>query len=169
MLSGSNPRPLIFRGGPGHLGSVPRTSAMRSARSTVGMLKFTSTSFTLEAPERHTRLMYRSMTAPPPIRFDRLLDCCQKRVLSGRRSSASLTTPDLGTVLGRAFVGLVDDCGDLVVKIFVTNGQSRPLAAYLSKKGRPHPFFGVSPLIAGNRDRLVHVVEQAIRQWAGVP
>jgi hypothetical protein len=74
---------------------------------------------------------------------------------------------DLGTVLGRTFVGLVDDCGSLVFKTFVTNGQNAPLAAYLSKRARPQPFFAVSPLIPGNRDRLARVVEQALRQWAG--
>ena len=75
----------------------------------------------------------------------------------------------LATVLGRTFVGLVDDCGAVVVKTFVTNGQNPPLAAYLSKKARPQPFFAVSPLIPRHRDRFVNVVEQALRQWAGVP
>lgn len=75
----------------------------------------------------------------------------------------------LGTALGRTFVGLADDCGGLMLKTFVTNGQSPPLAAYFSKKARPQPFFAVSPLISANRDRLVRVVEQALRQWAGVP
>jgi hypothetical protein len=74
----------------------------------------------------------------------------------------------LGTVLGRTFVGLVDDCGDQVFTTFVTNGQSPPLAAYFSKKSRPQPFFEVSPLIPGNRDRLVGVIEQALRKWVGV-
>ena len=75
----------------------------------------------------------------------------------------------LGTALGREFVGLLDDCGVLVIKIFITNGQNAPLAAYLSRKARPQPFFAVSTLVGASRDRFVSVVEQALRQWARVP
>jgi len=74
----------------------------------------------------------------------------------------------LGTALGRTFVGLVADCGSLVVKAFVTNGTSTGIANYLRAGSRPTPFFNISPLVPTAADRFVGNVDQLLRQWAGV-
>ena len=74
----------------------------------------------------------------------------------------------LGTSLGRTFVGLVADCGDLEFKAFVTNGRSEQLAAYFSPARRPQGFYAISPLVPEHRDRFVSVLEQVLRQWAKV-
>ena len=169
VLSGPNPNPLVFRSGPGHLGS--RAQNFCYARCTLGGKRF----------EVHADVVYLG-TSGAAHEIDVSL-CDQTVGDAARRTPGVLPNTrglraaieckfydsHLGTILGRTFVGLVDDCGDLVLKTFVTNGQSPPLAAYFSKKARPHPFFGVSPSIPGNRDRLVRVIEQALRQWAGVP
>jgi hypothetical protein len=169
ILSGPNPNPLVFRGGPGHLGS--RAQDFCYARCTVGGKQF----------EVHVDVVYLG-TSGAAHEID--VSFCDQTVGDAARQTPGVLPntrgvrgaieckfydSQLGTALGRTFVGLVDDCGGLVLKTFVTNGQNPPLAAYLSKKARPQPFFAVSPLIAGNRDRLVRVVEQALRQWAGVP
>lgn len=84
------------------------------------------------------------------------------RMVVSKRSSRSTST--LST---SGAVGLVDDCGRLVVKTFVTNGSSAPCTC--PKGPDLNRAFAVSPLIAGNRDRFVRLVEAALRQCAGVP
>ena len=74
----------------------------------------------------------------------------------------------LGTALGRAFVGLVDDCGTLKVNSFVTNGQNVGLARYFTHGRRPQPFFRLSPLRASVVNRFMAAVEQALRKWRGI-
>lgn len=160
----------MFRGGPGHLGS--RAQDFCYASCTLGGKQF----------EVHVDVVYLG-TSGAPHEID--VSICDQAVGDAVRQSSGVFLPNtrglrgaieckfydsqLGTALGRTFVGLVDDCGGLVAKTFATNGQSPPLAAYFSKKARPQPFFDVSPLMPGNRDRLVRVIEQALRQWAGIP
>jgi hypothetical protein len=169
IVSGPNPNPVVFRGGPGHLGSQAQDFCY--ARCSLNGREF----------EAHVDVVYLGSSGAA---HEVDVSLCDRAVGEAARQTPGLLPntrglrsaieckfydSQLGTVLGRTFVGLVDDCGRLVFKTFVTNGQSAPLAAYLSKNARPQPFFAVSPLIPGNRDRLVRVIEQALRQWAGVP
>jgi len=167
--SGRNPNPLVFRGSSGHLGS--RAQDFCFARCSLNGMEF----------EVHVDVVFLGSSGAS---HEIDVSICDRSVADAVRQAPGLlpTTrglraaieckfydSQLGTALGRTFVGLVADCSGLKVQTFVTNGQSRSLAVYLSKKGRPQPFFAVSPLIAGNRDRFVSVVEQSLRQWAGVP
>jgi hypothetical protein len=74
----------------------------------------------------------------------------------------------LGTMLGRTFVGLVDDCGTLQLKLFATNGLSQGLVRYFSPKKRPNRFFRLSPVRPVEETRFVNFVSQILREWAGV-
>lgn len=169
VLSGPNPRPLVFRGGPGLLGS--RAQDFCYARCSLNDREF----------EVHLDVLYQGSSGAS---HEIDVSLCKRSVADAvRQQSGALPNTrgllgaieckfydsQLGTALGRTFVGLVDDCGVLVIKIFITNGQNAPLAAYLSKNARPQPFFAVSTLVVASRDRFVSVVEQALRQWAGVP
>lgn len=169
ILSGANPNPVVLRGAPGHMAS--RAQDFSYARCALNGREF----------EIHVDVVYVGGSGASHEIDISIYDRAGAEAV--RRGSRAL--PDtrrlraaieckfydsqLGVALGRTFVGLVDDCGDLETKVFATNGQSLPLAAYFSKKRRPHAFFAVSPLIPGNRDRLVGVIEQALREWAGVP
>ena len=168
ILSGPNPDPLVFRGSPGHLGS--RAQDFCYARCTLEGKEF----------EVHVDVEYVG-TSGATHEID--VSLCDQAVGDAVRQTPGILPNTRGlraaieckfydsrltTALGRTFVGLVSDCGSLVHKTFVTNGQSAALAAYFSKRDRPQPFFAVSPLIADNQDRLVRVIEQALRQWAGV-
>lgn len=169
ILSGPNPNLLVFRGGPGHLGS--RAQDFCYARCSLGAKRF----------EVHVDVVFLG-TSGAAHEID--ISLCDQSVGDAARQTPGVLPntcglraaieckfydSQLGTVLGRTFVGLIDDCGDLVLKTFVTNGQNAPLATYFSKGARPQPFFRVSPLIPGDRDRFVRVVEQGLRKWAGVP
>jgi len=168
ILSGPNPNPLVFRGGPGHLGS--RAQDFCYARCSLNGRDF----------EVHADVAYLGSSGAS---HEIDVSLCDRSVADAVRQNPGLLPntrglraaieckfydSQLGTALGRTFVGLVDDCGRVVVKTFVTNGRSAPLAAYFSKASRPEVFFEVSPLIAGSRDRFAGVVEQALRRWAGV-
>lgn len=169
VLSGPNPNPLVFRGGPGHLGS--RAQDFCYARCTLGGKQF----------EVHVDVVYLGTSGAgheiDVSLCDHVVGDAARRapgVLPNTRGlrgaiECKFYDSDLKVALGRTFVGLIDDCGGLVVKTFITNGQNQPLAAYFSKNARPQPFFAVSPLIPSHRDRFVRVIEQALRQWAGVP
>jgi hypothetical protein len=166
--SGQNPNPLVFRGGPGHLGS--RAQDFCYARCALNGHEF----------EVHTDIIYTGTSGAAheidvSICDRSAADAVRLRTGSlpntrGLRAAIECKFYDsqLGTTLGRTFVGLVVDCGQMVFKSFVTNGRSQGLAAYFSKSSRPEAFFEVSPVRGDSRDRLVRVIEQALRRWASV-
>jgi hypothetical protein len=75
----------------------------------------------------------------------------------------------LGTSLGRTFVGLVDDCGALQFKLFCTNGVSQGLTRYFRPKNRPNRFFRLSPLNAAEEAEFIGWIKHNLREWSGVP
>jgi hypothetical protein len=167
--SGRNPQLLVFRGGPGHLGS--RAQDFCYAECALNGREF----------EAHVDVLYLGNSGAA---HEVDVSICDRTLADSVRNQPGLLPStrglqvaieckfydsELGTARGRTFVGLVDDCGNLKIKIFASNGQCAPLATYLSKRGRPQPFFNVSPFLATNGDRLASVIEQALRQWARVP
>jgi hypothetical protein len=167
VLSGPNPNPVVFRGAPGQMSSQAQDFAY--ARCVLAGYAF----------EVHLDVQYlgssgathevdvsiydalradaaRSFGAVPGIRH-----------LYGA-VECKFYDSTLGTALGRAFVGLVDDCGTLQVKCFATNGQSSGLARYFTQGRRPQPFFDLSPLRPAVESRFVSHVEQALRKWRGI-
>ena len=166
--SGANPNPLVFRGAPGYMGSTAQDFCF--ARCTLNNREF----------EIHVDVTYvgrSGATHEVDVSiYDRAAADAVRQNPAVQPSTRSLRAAfeckcydsNLGTALGRAFVGLVSDCGQLKARKFVTNGQSQGLARYFSKSGGPQIYFQVSPIIADNADRFVHNVEQTLRQWAGV-
>ena len=168
IISGANPNPAVFRGAPGYMGS--RAQDFCFARCGLHGKEF----------EVHVDVIYVGGSGATHEVDISLFDCSAADTVRGssglQPSTRNLRAAfeckfydsNLGTALGRAFVGLISDCGQLKAKKFVTNGQSRGLARYFSKSGGPQVYFRVSPLIADDSARFVHNVEQALRQWAGV-
>lgn len=168
VTSGANPNPAVFRGAPGYMGS--RAQDFCFARCDLHGKEF----------EIHVDVIYvGSSGATHEVDvsiYDRSAADTVRRspgLQPGTRSlraafECKFYDSNLGTALGRAFVGLISDCGQLKAKKFVTNGQNQGLARYFSKSGGPQAYFRVSPLIPDDSARFVHNVEQALRQWAGV-
>lgn len=169
VTSGANPNPVVFRGAPGYMGS--RAQNFCFARCKLHGKEF----------EIHIDVLYvgnSGATHEIDVSiYDRsAADAVRASpgLQPGTRSlraafECKFYDSNLGTALGRAFFGLVSDCGQLKAKKFVTNGQSQGRARYFSKSGGPQAYFRVSPLVAADSDRFVRNVEQALRQWAGVP
>jgi hypothetical protein len=166
--SGPNPSPLVFRGAPGRLGSSSQDFAF--AQCSLNGFDF----------EIHVDVEYEGSSGAVHEIDVSVVDHAQAERIRQRPSrlpsarslravcECKFYDSTLGVALGRAFMGLIDDCGTLEFKALLTNGASAGLAQYLRQKRRPDPFFDVSPLIAASADRFVSVLEQALRRWASV-
>ncbi len=168
IVSGINPATVVFRGGPGLLGSSAQDYAY--ARCQVGNRNF----------EIHVDIQYEgSSGAIHELDVSLYEHDAADRV----RRTPNLFAPTnklhgaieckfydstLGTALGRTFVGLVDDCGTLQLKLFSTNGRSQGLARYFSPKSRPNRFFQLSPLRPVQQAEFVTFIRHVLSEWAGV-
>lgn len=167
IQTGQGPNPLVFRGSPGQMSS--RAQDFAYARCILNGYEF----------EVHVDVQYLGTSGATHeidvavFDAERADTIRQTRAIPGVRQlhgaiECKFYDSTLGTGLGRAFVGLLDDCGSLRLNSFATNGRNNGLARYFSKKNRPQPFFGLSPLRPSVSERFVSDVEQALRKWRGV-
>jgi hypothetical protein len=167
--SGPNPNPLVFRGSPGMLGS--KSQDFCYANCTLNGKEF----------ELHVDVRYEGSSGATheidvSVCDHARAECVRLEGTAFPPTRALLAAFEckfydstLGTDLGRNFVGLLDDCGALKIKAaFITNGHNTGLASYFSHTRRPRPYFGVSPLTSQHSTRFIALVEQELRQWAGV-
>lgn len=167
VLSGPRPSPIVFRGAPGSMAS--RNQNFAFADCTLNRKQFEvhidveyeGTSGALHeidvsvCDQVHATAV-RTRNATPKTSGDKLFLAFECKFYEA--------TP--GVSLGRTFVGLVDDCGSLRLRGFVSNLPSDRLSQYFSKASRPEPFLGISPLDPDSEDRFVRNVEQTLRKWA---
>jgi len=167
ILCGPNPNPIVFRGAPGQMSSSAQDFAY--AYCVLGGYAF----------EVHVDIQYRGTSGASHEVDVSIYDAVKAAdtrffgALPGVRHlygaiECKFYDSILGTALGRAFVGLVDDCGKLQIKSFVTNGQSDGLARYFTQSRRPQPFFELSPLRPAVESRFISHVEQVLRKWRGI-
>jgi hypothetical protein len=169
ILSGPNPNPIVFRGGPGRLGS--RAQDFAYAECDLGGKQF----------ELHVDVEFQGSSGAVHEIDVSAVDAAHAQAV--RAFPSSLPTArhlrvaleckfydsTLGVVLGRVFVGLVSDCGQLKASGFLTNGANPGLALFLTAKSNLESFFGATPLSPAVETRAVAVFEQAFRKWAGTP
>ena len=166
--TGVNPNPVVFRGSPGHMGS--RLQDFCFASCTLNRLRF----------EIHVGVIYEGNSGATHEVDVSIYDGREATAIRDERTRLPGTRhlhaafeckcydSDLDTNLGRAFVGLVSDCGGLRARGFLTNGRSRNLAAYFSKPKGPGAYFEISPVFPDSAERFVSNLEQVLRQWAKV-
>lgn len=165
--SGPNPNPIVFRGNPGQMSS--RMQDFAYARCTLNSYDF----------EVHLDVQFQGTSGAIHEIDVSLYDggradaIRQTGSIPGVRHlhgaiECKFYDSNLGTGLGRAFVGLLHDCGSVRLDSFATNGRSQALAQYFTQKNRPQPFFVLSPLRPRVADRFVSDVEQCLRKWRGV-
>jgi hypothetical protein len=144
VRSGPDPSVIVFRGAPGQMSSraqdfvYARCTFQQSAVEVHVGVQYVGTSKAtheldvsiFEAAAADT--VRRNGTVPGVRALHGAIEC-------------KFYDSSLGTVLGRAFVGLLQDCGNLRIRSFVTNGQHSGLAKYFSKETRPQPFLKLSP------------------------
>ncbi len=166
--SGASPATIVFRGGPGLLGSTAQDFAF--ARCQLGSEEF----------ELHLDVQYEGSSGAihevdvsiyEREAADRVRQAPNVFAKTNKLHGAvecKFYESTLGTTLGRTFVGLVDDCGMLQLKLFATNGLSQGLVRYFSPKKRPNRFFRLSPVRPVEETRFVNFVSQILSEWAGV-
>lgn len=167
--SGPNPNPLVFRGGPGRLGSTGSDYA------------YALCNLNNKAFEVHVDVEYRGSSGAVHELDVSVLDATHADDIraapallpSTRHLRCALECKfydsTLGVSLGRAFVGLVSDCGRLKSAAFVTNGSNAGLAQFLTAKANVETFFSATPLSPPVEERVLNVLEQALRKWAKTP
>lgn len=167
IVSGANPSPIVFRGGPGLLGS--RSQNFAFAQCSLGNKQF----------ELHVDVQYEGGSgAIHEVDVSIFDQAAANNVRQSPNVFAKVNKlygaveckfydSTLGTVLGRTFVGLVDDCGTLQLKVFATNGSSPSLVRYFSPKTRPNRFFRLSPVYATNEAVFVDWMKHTLSEWAG--
>jgi hypothetical protein len=171
IRSGPNPATVVMRGSPGRLGSTAQDFAYASCQ--LGGKEF----------EIHADVQYEgSSHAVHEIDVsiydhdaaDRIRQAPQAVSLFPSISKlvgaveCKFYDSDLGTALGRTFVGLTDDCGTLTFKLFVTNGQHNGLASYFAPKKRPMKFFRLSPSQPQVEEELTSWLASEFRKWTGL-
>jgi hypothetical protein len=166
--SGPNPAVVVFRGGPGLLGSDAQDFAF--ANCTLGNRRFeihldVQYEGTSEAIHELDVSVYDHDAAERVRDLPNLFAKTNKLIGAIECKCYSDT---LGTSLGRTFVGLVADCGKLELKLFVTNGLSQGLVRYFSPQNRPNRFFRLSPLRPDHEREFVDFLKQTLRKWAKV-
>ena len=136
IVTGQNPNPLVFRGAPGYMRSTAQDFCY--ARCLLNGKEF----------EIHVDVIYvggSGATHEVDVSvYDRSAADTVRQTPGLQPGTSKLRAAfeckfydsSLGTALGRAFYGLVADCGRLNTKVFVTNGQSSGLARYFSKASR---------------------------------
>jgi hypothetical protein len=168
IRTGPNPSVIVFRGGPGLLGSQVQDFAFASCQ--LGNKEF----------EIHVGVQYEGGSeAVHEIDVSLFDRDAANRLRQSPNSFAKVNKlygaveckfydSTLGTVLGRTFVGLVDDCGTLQLKLFSTNGLSQGLAKYFSPRTRPNRFFRLSPTQPRDEREFINFVRHTLSEWASV-
>ncbi len=158
------PNPFIFRGGPGQI---------HSQYKNYGYAEF---SLNGEDFEIHAGVEFRGTS-----RMTHELDVCIMRAGAAREcrqhpddpSAASLIAAweckfyagNVDKVLGRAFVGLMDDMGtNPRLSGFCSNSAHPQLRHYFQPQRRPHPHFGLTPLDASGEAIFVNQIKGALRK-----
>lgn len=168
IRTGQAPSTVVFRGGPGRLGSQSKDYAY--ATCSLGGKHF----------ELHVDVQYEGGSGAihevdVSVYDHRTADQMRQNQNQFAKSSklygafeCKFYDSTLGTVLGRTFVGLVADCGQMRMRAFCSNGPSPSLAKYLQPQNRPDLFLRLSPLRDVVEERFLNYFEQEFRQWAGV-
>ena len=170
IISGPNPPIVVFRGGPGLLGSAAQDYVYADCR--LGDKEF----------EIHVDVKYEGgsgalheidVSLYDHESADRIRQSTSPNVFAKSNKligavECKFYDSSMGTVLGRTFVGLVDDCGTLQLRMFVTNGTSQALVRYFRPKKRPNRFFHLSPLRPAEEQEFVDFVTHTLSEWAGV-
>jgi hypothetical protein len=158
------PTPFIFRGGPGQIHSKIRNYG------------FASFSLNNEDFEIHAGVEFRGssgMTHELDVCIMRAEEASQCRDQPNDPSSASLVAGweckfypgNLQKVLGRAFVGLIDDMGtNIRVSGMCSNSFHPQLRQYFRPQRRPHPHFRLTPVEPSNEDIFVNQVKGELKK-----
>lgn len=167
VQSGPNPHKVVFRGAPGSMASKAQDFVYANCtinsktfeihvdveyQGTSGSLHEVDVSFC----DRGHAEQVRDSSGTPKASRSKLIIAIECKYYE--------KAP--GVSVGRTFVGLLDDCGAMRLRLFASNLPSTKLQQYLAGSKRPKPFLGLNPIDMKAEDRFRNVVQQELRQWA---
>ncbi len=169
IISGPNPPALVFRGGPGSLGSPSPSQDYCYADCDLNGKQF----------EVHVDVIFEGQSGASheidvsiidkghadDVRRLNRLPRTNKNLIVAFECKFYESRPKVA--LARTFVGLVRDCSANRFDGFVANRTTDELEAYLSTSWSPQPFADLIPINRGAEDRFVRSLEQALRKWSG--
>ncbi len=164
-ISGA-PKPFIFRGAPGQIHSRARN---------YGYAEFSLNGLDLEI---HAGVEFQGTSS-----MTHEVDVCVMRAEDARKCRASPDDPpassligcweckfyagNLQKVLGRAFVGLMDDMGTNVrLSGLCSNSMHPQLRDYMKLQRRPYPHFLLSPSNPSDEDIFVNLLKAELKKMA---
>jgi len=171
IRSGSGPSVVVLRGGPGRLGSAAQDFAY--AECVLGQTSF----------EIHVDVQYAGGSgAIHEVDISIYDHDVAEQIRNSTRAQSTFPATsklfgaveckfydqDLGTTLGRTFVGLLDDCGSLRFKVFATNGNHGGLAKYFTLERRPMRFFGLTPTNPDAQSECISWFVSGLRKWVAI-
>ncbi|MBN2465423.1 hypothetical protein JXD38_07345 [candidate division WOR-3 bacterium] len=160
----SQPVPFIFRGGPGQIYSASKNYG------------FAGFSLRGELFEIHAGVEFKGTSG-----MTHELDVCIMRHEEARKCRMQPDDPEpaslvaaweckfysgnLDKVLGRAFVGLLDDMGYAVRETGMCSNSGHPgLRKYFRPQRRPYPYFELSPLQPSNEGIFVNRLKSELKK-----
>src|SRR5262245_4063071 len=161
------PNPFIFRGGPGQIHSNTRN---------YGYAEFSLNGHQFEI---HAGIEFQGTSG-----MTHELDVCIMRAEEARACRLEPDDPhspgliggweckfydgDLKKVLGRAFVGLIDDMGSSFrLSGFCSNNTHAGLTEYFKPQRRPHPHFKLTPVERSNEHIFVNLIKAELKKMTG--
>lgn len=162
-ISGT-PAPFVFRGAPGQIHSTSRN---------FGYASFTLNGYDFEI---HAGVEFKGtsgMTHELDVCIMRAMDARACRFQPDDPPAASLIAGweckfypgSLQKVLGRAFVGLMDDMGTNVrLSGMCSNSEHPQLRDYFQPQRRPHPHFRLTPLFQSNENIFVNQIKGELKK-----
>jgi hypothetical protein len=164
--TGSDPSPVIFRGGPGSMSSTNQDFCYAACR--LGNKAF----------EIHVDIEYVGQSGAPHEIDVSIYDAqASNNVRKTRRSpktnkvligaiECKFYTSRPGVSLARTFVGLTTDCTNNKFKAFVSNRSSDGVEKFLSKSNSPEPFPNLTPSNPRTEERFIGYLRQVLYKWS---
>lgn len=168
IVSGLNPNPVVFRGGPGQMWSRDQDFC------------YVQCQLHNKAFEIHVDVTYEGQSGANheidvsivdaahagQVRLNRRSPKTNKNLIAAVECKFYDSTP--GVALVRTFVGMLRDCSPNRFNAFVANRTTDGVEKFLSRRWASS-FTDMSPLNPRAERRFVSNLEQELRQWSNTP
>lgn len=164
--SGSNPSPVVFRGGPGSMSSINQDFCYADCRIRTKEFEIhVDIEYVGQSGATHEiDVSIYNAQAANTVRTTGRSPRTNKSLVAAIECKFYTSRP--GVSLARTFVGLATDCTGNKFKAFVSNRSSDGIEKFLSKSNSPEPFFDLTPLNPASEQRFVRYLEQVLRKWS---
>jgi len=164
--TGSNPRTIVFRGGPGSMASTAQDFCYARCKLKGKTFEIhLDVEYVGQSSARHEiDVSVYDCESASIVRSTGRLPRTNKPLIMAFECKFYESTP--GVALARTFVGLISDCASNKLHGFICNKTTDEIDAFLSKSSSPEPFTDLIPGNNKSEERFVRFLEQVLRKWA---